>query len=169
MMQMYEKVLPKSFCDYMIDKFESEPQLDKSYEMFDQLEIRHWEDESHDLIAICKDLSEHYAKFYDPMKMMPQNRKIEALRMKRYKPNTHSFPLHVDVGHAGNCTRYLAFLIYFNDNEAGTKFYTPEGHFTFEAECGNILVFPPMWLFPHEGLMPTKTNKYIASTYFHYV
>jgi prolyl 4-hydroxylase len=169
MIRMYENIVPTDFCDYLIEKFEKEPNIDKSYDVFHQLEIQNWKEESQNLINVCKELALHYGKIYDPLKMMPVDRKIESVRIKRYTPNEHRFPLHVDVGYSGNCTRYLAFLIYLNDNEAGTKFYTPEGHFTFEAKCGNILVFPPMWLFPHEGLMPTKTNKYIASTYFHYI
>jgi len=100
--------------------------------------------------------------------MMPKKKKIEGIRMKRYLPNVHSFPLHVDVANNKSCSRYLAFLIYLNNNEAGTKFYTPEGNLTYEAKCGNILVFPPMWMFPHEGLMPTENKKYIMSTYYHY-
>jgi hypothetical protein len=170
MIQLYEKILPQYFCDYLIDKFESEKELDKSYDMFDQLEIVHWEKESADIIGICKDLANHYCSIYDKFSLLPKKRRIEGIRIKRYTPNIHSFPLHVDVAGMETCTRYLSFLIYLNDNEAGTKFYLPEDEvLTFNAECGNILVFPPMWFLPHEGLKPTSKPKYIASTYFHYV
>jgi hypothetical protein len=172
MIQMYEKILPESFCNYMIEKFESEKDnVDKSHDMFDQLEIDHWKDETKDLIGLTKGIAEHYSKHYDALNMMPKRRRIEAYRIKRYEPNKQCFPLHVDAVSVESCTRYLAFLFYLNDSEAGTKFHTPNGteDLTFEAKQGNILVFPPMWMFPHEGLMPTEKPKYIMSTYFHYV
>jgi hypothetical protein len=65
---------------------------------------------------------------------------------------------------AEDSTRYLAFLFYLNDNEAGTRFE----NFTVEPKMGSIVVFPPMWMFPHAGEMPDKTTKYIMSTYYHY-
>jgi hypothetical protein len=169
MIQMYEKILPQNFCEYVMQKFDAEEKKDSTHQMFDQLEISHWTKESHDIMELAKGIYDHYAKIYDVCKSMPTQRKIEGIRVKRYEPNKHSFPLHVDVANATTCTRYLAFLFYLNDNEAGTKFYTPEEELTFEAKQGNILVFPPMWMFPHEGLMPTQTPKYIMSTYFHYV
>jgi hypothetical protein len=169
MIQMYENVVPENFCNHLIQKFESETDLDKRFDVFDQLEIQHWKEETSILVDACKELYENYSQVFDPLGMMPKTRKIESVRLKRYTPNKHRFPLHVDVGYSGNCSRYLAFLIYLNDNEAGTKFYSLNEEHTFEAKRGNILVFPPTWFFPHEGLMPTKTTKYIASTYFHYI
>ena len=170
MIQLYENILPKHFCEYMISKFEAEETLDTRHKMFDQLEISHWKKETHDIIELTKDIAKHYSAVYDPLSAMPQDRKFENVRIKRYEPNRdQSFPLHVDVTDACNCTRYLAFLFYLNDNEAGTVFHMPDEQLTYEAKQGNILVFPPMWMFPHEGLMPTESTKYIMSTYFHYV
>ena len=169
MIQMYKKVLPKEFCEYMMTKFDAEENKDTSYDIFEQIEIVHWEKESKDLIELTKNIANHYTQRYDPKKLLPNKRRIESFRVKRYEPNKHCFPLHADAISVQSCTRYLAFLFYLNDNEAGTKFYTPDEEITYEAEQGNILVFPPMWMFPHEGLMPTKSTKYIMSTYFHYV
>jgi prolyl 4-hydroxylase len=170
MIQLYENILPKQFCEYMIAKFEAEEVKDTRHQIFDQIEIVHWKKETHDIIELTKDIAKHYSTVYDPFNSMPKDRKFESIRIKRYEPNRQqSFPLHVDVTDACNCTRYLSFLFYLNDNEAGTKFYFPDEELTFEAKQGNILVFPPMWMFPHEGLMPTENTKYIMSTYFHYV
>ena len=63
---------------------------------------------------------------------------------------------HVDV---------TLFLVYLNDNDGLT--YFPEQDLTIEPRCGRILVFPPTWEYPHQGLAPT-TTKYILSTYIHY-
>lgn len=172
MIQMYEKVLPKEFCEHVMRKFDEDENKDTSYDIFEQIELAnksHWEKEHKDLIDLTKGIALHYTKRYDPLNLLPKKRRIESFRIKRYEPNKHSFPLHADAISSESCTRYIAFLFYLNDNEAGTKFHTPDEQFTYEAQQGNILVFPPMWMFPHEGLMPTKTRKYIMSTYFHYV
>ena len=31
------------------------------------------------------------------------------------------------------------------------------------------VIFPPMWMFPHEGEMPKKEPKFIMSTYSHFM
>jgi hypothetical protein len=169
MIQVYEDILPKEFCEYMMTKFDVEESKDTSHPMFEQLEISHWKKESYDIIELTKSVHDHYAKMYDACNGMPKERRYENIRIKRYQPNKHSFPLHVDVTDKSNCTRYLAFLFYLNDNEAGTNFYLPHENLTIDSKQGNLLVFPPMWMFPHEGVMPTKSTKYIMSTYYHYV
>ena len=171
MIQEYEGVLPPEFCEHLIHRFDAEEKKDQSHDMFIQLEIGQWQDECEGLIDVVKRIGEHYSAQYDPYRMMPQRRCIEDFRIKRYEPNKHSFPLHADASSAESCTRYLAFLCYLNDSEAGTKFYMPKnvGDLTIEAKQGKMLVFPPMWMFPHEGIMPTEKRKYILSTYFHYV
>jgi len=169
MIQMYQNVLPKEICEYIMAKFDADENKDTSYDIFDQIEIVHWTSEHKDLIEVAKGIAEDYTARYDPKKLLPTKKRIESFRVKRYEPNKHCFPLHADAISVQSCTRYLAFLFYLNDNEAGTKFYTPNDEFTYEAKQGNVLVFPPMWMYPHEGLMPTQTPKYIMSTYFHYV
>jgi hypothetical protein len=160
MIEVYESVLSKQMCDNLIQTFEKSDK-DVSYHMFQQLEIG----TPIDLVSLVDKVGNHYLNKYDPTKMTPKKRATEGFRIKKYTPNIHSFPWHVDSNSFESCTRYLAFLFYLNDNDAGTKF----SDFIVEAKCGSILVFPPMWMFPHEGVMPTTKPKYIMSTYFHYV
>ena len=45
---------------------------------------------------------------------------LEDIRMKKYNPNDHDeFQAHVDVGDNRNCTRFLVFFVYLDDNEKG--------------------------------------------------
>jgi hypothetical protein len=37
-----------------------------------------------------------------------------------------------------------------------------------QARQGRCVIFPPNWLYPHRGLQPQDTDKYILSTYLHY-
>ena len=170
MIQTYTDILPKDFCEYLMKRFDEQDNKDSSHGMFEQIEID-WKEEVESLIATTKRVADHYRSVYDPCGMMPYKRRIEGFRIKRYTPHVHRFPLHVDASSLESCTRYLAFLFYLNDSEAGTRFYGPLGMepLTIEAKQGNLLVFPPMWMFPHEGIMPTEKPKYIMSTYFHYV
>jgi hypothetical protein len=170
MIQTYTEILPKDFCEHLMRKFDEQETKDLSHGMFEQIEID-WEDEVKALIDTTKHVAEHYKTLYDSHNMMPKRRRIEGFRIKRYEPNKHSFPLHSDASSLESCTRYLSFLFYLNDSEAGTRFHGPLGMepLTIEAKQGNLLVFPPMWMYPHEGIMPTEKPKYIMSTYFHYV
>jgi hypothetical protein len=59
---------------------------------------------------------------------------------------------------------------YLNDVEEGgeTEFESEFG-FTVKPKQGRMVVFPPMWMFPHRGKQPISNSKYILSTYLHYV
>jgi hypothetical protein len=60
---------------------------------------------------------------------------------------------------------------YLNDVDEGgeTEFESDENNlFTVKPKCGRIVVFPPMWTFPHRGKKPISNPKYILSTYLHY-
>ena len=33
---------------------------------------------------------------------------------------------------------------------------------------GTLIIFPPLWMFPHKGNPPINESKYLLSTYLHY-
>ena len=87
------------------------------------------------------------------------------LVLKRYRPSADErFQLHFDsVDHLAN--RYLVFLWYLNDVERGGGTRFPDLGLEVAARAGRLLVFPPYWMFQHEGLPPESGDKYILSTY----
>jgi prolyl 4-hydroxylase len=108
-------------------------------------------------------------------KFFPQDRRFESLRMKRYDNNDKDqFGWHVDVGDHSSARRYLVMFFYLNEVRGGeTVFefnnkYSKMTHFTVNPKPGRIVVFPPMWMFPHKGMKPIGGPKYIISTYAHY-
>jgi hypothetical protein len=111
-------------------------------------------------------LTNDYRTRWDPFMMTPQEWIMEGIRVKSYEPNVHEFRLHSDQGNAATASRFIACLIYLNNNEAGTEF--PLEQFTIAAEQGRMVLFPPNWQYPHRGLMPTVSTKYILSTYLHF-
>lgn len=127
---------------------------------------RRWNPLTDQVAQIVAEQTGEYKKRWDPLMMTPQQSAMEGIRVKCYEPNTHEFRLHVDQGNRDSASRFIACLIYLNDNEAGTEF--PQEQFTVSAEQGRMVLFPPNWQFPHRGLMPTTNTKYILSTYLHF-
>jgi prolyl 4-hydroxylase len=87
------------------------------------------------------------------------------LVLKRYRPSAdEQFQLHFDsVDHLAS--RYLVFLWYLNDVERGGGTRFPDLGLEVAARAGRLLVFPPYWMYQHEGLPPESGDKYILSTY----
>lgn len=98
--------------------------------------------------------------------ILPLKYGFEELRIKKYEVGD-SFDKHIDVADYASAKRWIAFLVYLNDDFEGgeTEFYIPE--LTIKPKRGNVLVFPPLWTYPHAGLPVTKGKKYILTTYFH--
>ena len=61
---------------------------------------------------------------------------------------------------------FITYLWYLNDVETGGN--TIFRDFMIQPKRGSLLVFPPMWMFPHKGEPPISGSKYIMSTYLHY-
>tara|TARA_B100001057_G_scaffold302964_1_gene303185 strand:- start:501 stop:1052 length:552 start_codon:yes stop_codon:yes gene_type:complete len=100
----------------------------------------------------------------------PDKFAFEELRIKKYEPGSDDqFALHVDVQDHESAKRYLAFLVYLNDDFKGGETTFPYNNLTVEPKTGTVLVFPPTWQYPHIG-KPVKSgsSKYIMSTYLHY-
>ena len=93
---------------------------------------------------------------------------LEGMRIKCYRPNQlDEFRLHVDVANRESSARYVSFLFYLNDSDAGTEF--PRENYLVHAREGRVVMFPPLWTHPHRGLMPRDgATKYILSTYLQY-
>ena len=103
-------------------------------------------------------------------RFFPERYGLEEFRIKRYNEGVDYFAQHVDVGDLNSSRRFLAFLFYLNDDyeEGSTLFKTPN-HRNIRPKEGHVLIFPPTWQYPHEGLAPKGKPKYIMSTYLHYV
>ena len=95
---------------------------------------------------------------------------FEQLRVKKYEPGTEDqFDTHVDIQDHQSAKRYLAFLVYLNDDFTGGTTTFPFHELTITPKTGRVLVFPPTWQYPHRGLPVTDGEpKYIMSTYLHY-
>lgn len=90
---------------------------------------------------------------------------VEDIRVKRYRANSGmGFAEHVDVVDSNSSSRYLTGLLYLNDNNGNTVFRDV----SVKPTTGTMVVFPPMWLFPHVAKTPTDKDKYIIMTSLRY-
>ena len=65
-----------------------------------------------------------------------------------------------------SCSRFLSFLWYLNDVDEGGE--TIFNNKVVTPQKGRLVIFPPMWIFPHMGVEPISNTKYIMSSYLRY-
>jgi prolyl 4-hydroxylase len=96
---------------------------------------------------------------------LPNSFVIADLVMKRYRSgHEERFQLHFDAIHQV-ANRYLVFLWYLNDVASGGETRFPQLQYTVPARVGRLLMFPPYWMYQHEGIPPQSGEKFILSTY----
>jgi prolyl 4-hydroxylase len=159
-------------CQTLIHRFESSADLEtcqlEAGFSFSQLNVtERWPDENKILLPI---FLSHFNKYQLALnaRFWPPKFCFENLRMKRYLPNGRDlFPLHVDVMGQTASRRFMTAFIYLNAPEGGETVF-PHLAISVQPEPGKLLAFPPLWLFPHAGLAPKSSPKYILHTYLCY-
>jgi prolyl 4-hydroxylase len=96
---------------------------------------------------------------------LPNTLVLSDLMMKRYQGgHDERFQLHFDaIHHVAN--RYMVFLWYLNEVESGGETRFPQLDFAVQARAGRLLMFPPYWMYQHEGIPPVAGDKFILSSY----
>ena len=96
---------------------------------------------------------------------LPNSPVTAELRMKRYRPgHAEQFELHFDAIYE-KANRYLVFLWYLNDVAEGGDTRFPMLDCAVRPKAGRLLMFPPYWMYQHEGAPPVSGDKYIVGTY----
>lgn len=178
LIHVYDDVLDGDTCNFLIDFFENNVDLHERVENnnrpnFTQINltennaINQSLSEAHKkLISITIQHKNKYYKFISN-KCFPEKNNFEQFRIKRYlNDGNDMFDTHVDVTDHESSRRFLSFLFYLNDVDVGGE--TVFEGVTIQAKTGRLVVFPPLWMFPHVGKAPITNNKYIISTYLHY-
>lgn len=181
-LRVIDDAFTPEFCEQMINYFEQDQQRhhhegDRYIELdiFKKprskwtpltAQIDKWRPLGDHVVQTVIQMTTDYRNHWDPLGMLPDSWALEGVRVKCYRPGQHEFRMHVDQANRDSAARFIAVLIYLNDNDAGTEF--PNADLTVSAKQGRAVIFPPNWQYPHRGLMPKETTKYIASTYLHY-
>lgn len=175
---VYEEVLEPNVCQFLINTFEENTDKHERYDNegkpnFTQLNLTEHHEMSDELISVHNHLvrktieyRDIYYQFIDG-RVFPQEHAFEQFRIKKYNADgIDQFDTHVDVVNHETARRYLSFTWYLNTVDQGGN--TVFKDLLIPPKVGSLLVFPPMWMFPHRGEPAISNPKYILTTYLHY-
>ena len=179
-----EDALDPAVCDIIIDRYEKDPL--HHTERVTKINARHfyelnlsaqkeWQDVHKLLIQKAYDFCELYRKEFKIKPFMwPDPYTFEHIRIKRYRANDEDqFGDHVDAGDIQTTHRFLTYFWYLNDVEEGgetvfTRYGDGDG-LSIKPKQGSMLVFPPIWTYPHLARKPISGPKYICGGHLHHV
>jgi len=179
--RVYDNVIPAGMCEEIIDIYEKNSEYHQRFENlgrpnFTQLNITAVKNQSEDLsdcnealIGISVQYLRRYIKDLNITHEFPEQYAFEQVRLKKYTVNEDEFKDHVDVGDHASAKRFLVFFLYLNDVTRGGETEFPFLNYKVKPKAGRMLVFPPLWNFPHCGKMPLSNDKYIVGSYLHYI
>jgi hypothetical protein len=175
---IYENALEPDICNFLISLFDQVPDQHERYEnegkpnftQFNFTENRELTSEVNQVHNhIIKNIFEYRDKYYEFVdeRVFPKEHALEQFRIKKYEPNgIDQFDTHVDVIDHASSRRFLSFMWYLNDVKSGGQ--TIFKDIQIQPKQGTLIMFPPLWMFPHKGEPPISGPKYIMSAYLHY-
>ena len=178
LIRIYDNALDPKMCEHIIQIYENNKD---NWERFDnnrkpnftQLNITKLSEQLEDVQYINKYLSEKIIPYRDNYlddfgkEYFPMNYAYEEFRVKKYNNDGQdAFDIHVDVMDHISAKRFLSFFWYLNDVDEGGE--TVFWDYQIKPKAGTLVIFPPMWMFPHLGMEPISGPKYLLSTYLHY-
>ena len=176
--KVYDDALEPNICNFLIDLFEQN--VDKQerikndkkpnftqFNLTENCKINEEVNAVHNyLISKVFEYKKQYYEFVDD-RCFPKEHNFEQFRIKKYDPDLQDqFDTHVDVIDHSSSRRFLSFMWYLNNVDGGGETIFEE--LTIIPKQGTMVVFPPLWMFPHRGNPPISNLKYIMSTYLHY-
>ena len=176
--KLYDNVISKQDCEEIISLFDSNPDQHEehnndlmNFKQINMIQHRDTWSKQIDILssAFLKGLEQYkYECRIETGVQWPENFSFEEFRIKRYEPGQGVFNLHTDVNDYNSAIRFLVFFVYLNSgSDGGTDF--PTLGVTAPRKQGSMIMFPPLWTYPHAGLMPLKAPKYIVGSYLHYL
>lgn len=175
---IHENALEPDVCNFLISLFDQVPDKHERHDndgkpnftQFNFTENRELTPEVSQVHNhIIKKIFEYRDKYYEfvDKRVFPEEHALEQFRIKKYEPNNiDQFDTHVDVVDYGTARRFLSFMWYLNDVESGGK--TIFKDVQIQPKQGTLIMFPPLWMYPHKGECPISGPKYIMSAYLHY-
>ena len=172
LIKTYDNVIPSSMCKSLIEKYEANiDNIDKRHNQFfnfNEILLQKYPETFEEEFKYAFDaFNECVVDYVNSLEIAfwPPKYGYEMFRLKKY-PLDGYFVEHIDVTGESTMKRFLSFFCYLN-NAGGTRFT----HLDYEVESkeGRLLLFPPMWMFPHEAIVSNKENKFLLHTYLHYI
>ncbi|NDG32865.1 hypothetical protein EB118_22700 [bacterium] len=165
LIKIYDNVLSKDSCNNIIGEFEARKELVDHHHndvyKFDQLNLNQTDLKPLATIFIRQiiPLIKYYSAEFNVDRFIKMNA-FEDVRIKKYLKNSdYQFKTHIDSADKESAVRYLVFILYLNDNNGNTFFPTLD--YSCRPKQGSMILFPPFWMYPHSGVIPTDNDKYI--------
>jgi hypothetical protein len=178
LVHVYDDVLDSQTCQKLIDFYESNEELHEKISNngtpnFTQINLTENHKQSDEIKSIhnllISKVFEYKKLYYDfiDARCFPNEHAFEQFRIKKYNLGGEDrFDTHVDVKDYASARRFLSFFWYLNEvDEGGETIFADK---IIKPKTGKLVVFPPLWMYPHRGAPPTSNPKYIMSTYLHY-
>ena len=169
---VFDNVLDETACEILIDTYNKSPnhiqERNNNLMKFREINIfkaKPFESFRELFLMKAKNLAESYRDYTGAF--WPEDLAYEAPRIKKYEPNVGYFNWHIDSATAETGKRLLVMFWYLNDVEEGgeTEFSIGEDIIKNPAKRGSVVCFPPNFLYPHRGVMPISSPKYVISSY----
>lgn len=173
--RVYENALPAPLCDAMVKKFERDTENQserkeghKAFTLLNLTEAPSWKKAENTLLDITRNYMKRYEKECNAY--FPERYDWESYRAKRYLiDQDQRFEHHVDCFDKNSAKRFLVLFWYLNDVAEGGETAFPNLGVNVKPVKGRLLMFPPYWMYMHEGRRPISEPKYIIGTYLTYV
>ena len=176
--KVYDDIVDPNVCKNAIELFSKDAsvvRLEKPQMSSLNITVRSEKDKDHDWSAVqsesimaIKACAQQYAMEVKVDKYWPTQNSLEQIKMHKFSAEEgDSFPTHIDVGNYDSARRFATFVIFLNDTDDGVYFDTLDYKVT--AKTGRMMLFPSSWQYPYSDLPPTTDDKYMITTYLHYV
>jgi arginyl-tRNA--protein-N-Asp/Glu arginylyltransferase len=185
--RLYENFLENEVCDFLVMNYkeiiQERPEEVKQKSLCQACELCHCTRMDIMQFSEFKDATQYVAvKLQSQVEVyskdcnmdsyqLPKKYSFENIKIKRYLPNSpDQFKPHVDVGNYESAKRFLAFIVYLNDDFSGGETNILTYNKEIKPKKGSLLVFPPLWTHFHQGKPITSGNpKYILGSYLQYL
>jgi hypothetical protein len=159
-----DKNLDVDTCNQLIELFNTNS-MDSSYNLTDNREVSSEITTIHNnLVKKVIEARDEYYQFCFK-EVFPETHAFEKFVITKITPDIEDSVVWVDIHSYEDARRFLKFTWYLNDNKAGQTTFLD---LTIQPEQGKLIIYPPVWLFPHKELPPIEEPKYILTTYLHY-
>lgn len=178
---LFQNVMPKIMCEKLIETYDSISKEDASYvtrknKVYDFAEINMLDHPAfapycRDMMILMQTINREYMKrtsnvLEEKLQCWEPFKDFETPRIKRYEPGTGVFDWHIDNGDLDSSRRAVVMFWYLNDvAEGGETLFDLGDVFSVKPKAGNVVCFPPFYMFPHRGNTPVSGPKYVVSSY----
>ena len=174
-------VVSKEDCNYLIDFFESHPEMHKSGTVGSlgpddkkkkdtEIVLSFHDDFVWIVSKYMSSCTLEYKKEYPFLNQVAAWNIVPSYKLQRYYPGEGYFVLHCENGgpHLDKAIekRLLAWMIYLNDvtDDGYTEF--PTQNKKFQPRRGDVLIWPAYFTHPHRGITSKTQTKYILTGWY---